>query len=279
MSKKKSKKHRIGMVNSMKDQKPAAPQGYNYGPVKLKDHPRPTAPAPASLWDYEPLKIFVGFDDRQPVSFTTLMTSIYRRCRLPVAVTPLVLPTLPLARRGLTPFTWSRFLVPYLCGFKGWALFMDIDMILLDDVSKLFALKDDRYAAMVSKNDLRFEWASMILFNCGHPSNQVLTPNFIENAKALHGLQWLKEDEVGDLPREWNHLVGYDQERRDAKLVHYTQGVPAYPETSDSEYAAEWIKEAEAAMGTQPWATLLGNSVHAKLMNGKLVPKYKKETV
>lgn len=240
---------------------------------------QPIAPAPTSSSDYEPLKIFIGFDDRQPVSFTTLMTSIYRRCRKPVAVTPLVLPTLPIARRGLTPFTWSRFLVPYLCGFKGWALFMDIDMILLDDVSKLFTLKDDRYAAMVSKNDLRFEWASMILFNCSHPSNQVLTPSFIENAKALHGLQWLKEDEVGDLPREWNHLVGYDQERPDAKLVHYTQGVPAYPETNDSEYAGEWMKEAEAAMKTQSWETLMGNSVHAKVMNGKLVPKYKKETV
>lgn len=152
-------------------------------------------------------------------------------------------------------------------------------MILMDDVSKLFDFADDKYAAMVSKNDLKFEWASMILFNCGHPSNAFLSPENIEVAPALHGMQWLKEEEVGDLPREWNHLVGYDQPRQDAKLVHFTQGVPAYPETSDSEYADVWMEEAKAGMGTQSWVTLMGNSVHAKEMNGKLVPKYKKELV
>ncbi len=225
-----------------------------------------------------PLRIFIGFDDRQPVSFTTLATSIYRRCRRPVAITPLVLPTLPLKRTGLTPFTWSRFLVPHLCNFKGWALFLDIDMILQGDISELFDLADDKYAVMVSKNDLRFEWASAMLFNCGHPSNACLTPETIETAKALHGLQWLKEEEIGGFPAEWNHLVGYDKPRSDAKLVHFTQGVPAYPETSDSEYAKEWMAELDAGCSTQPWVTLMGNSVHAKMMNGQLVPKYKKET-
>jgi len=225
----------------------------------------------------EPLRIFVGFDDRQPVSFTTLMTSIYRRSSKPVAVTPIVLPTIPLTRTGLTPFTWSRFMVPWLCDYKGWALFMDIDMILRDDISKLFALADDKYAAMVSKNSMKFEWASLILFNCGHPSNKVLTPKNIESAKSLHGMNWLKDEEVGALPGEWNHLVGYDTPREDAKLVHFTQGVPAYEETKDSEYAKEWNTDAQAAMGTQPWATLMGHSVHTKVVDGKLVPKYKKE--
>lgn len=224
-----------------------------------------------------PLRIYVGFDDRQPVSFTALSTSIYRRCTKPVAITPIVLPTLPFNRVGLTPFTWSRFLVPWLCDFKGWALFLDIDIILQDDISKLFALADDRYAAMVSKNELKFEWASMILFNCAHPSNRCLTPQYVETARALHGLQWLKDDEIGDLPREWNHLVGYDTERPDAKLVHYTQGVPAYPETADSEYAEHWKREVDAALSTQAWVTLMGNSVHAKQApDGRLVPKYKK---
>jgi len=169
-------------------------------------------------------------------------------------------------------------MVPWLCDYKGWALFLDIDIIAQDDISKLFDLADDRYAAMVSKNDLKFEWASMILFNCGHPSNRVLTPEMIESAKALHSMNWLREEEVGDLPREWNHLVGYDKPRKDAKLVHYTQGVPAYPETEDSEYAAEWLREVDASRGTQPWATLMGTSVHTKIVDGKLMPKYKKES-
>jgi hypothetical protein len=46
-----------------------------------------------------------------------------------------------------------------------------------------------------------------------------------------HGIDWLSEDLIGDLPREWNHLVGYDAPRSDAKLVHYTQGMPIFEET------------------------------------------------
>jgi hypothetical protein len=96
-----------------------------------------------------------------------------------------VLPTLPLKRQGLTPFTFSRFLVPWLCDYQGWALFLDIDFLALGDVAELFALGDERYAAMVSKNPKKFEWASMILFNCGHPANKVLTPDYRGRPEAL----------------------------------------------------------------------------------------------
>ena len=68
---------------------------------------------------------------------------------------------------------------------------------------------------------------------------------------------------VGDLPREWNHLVGYDPPRRDAKLVHYTQGMPIFEETTGSEYKAEWMAEHEASNSTQGWQELMAHSVHA----------------
>jgi len=223
------------------------------------------------------LNIFVGYDPRQPVSYNVLAQSILTRSSQPVAITPLVIQQLPLKRQGLTPFTFSRFLVPYLNGFKGWALFLDIDMILMDDISKLFAMADSKYAVMVSKNKVRFEWASAILFNCAHPANQVLTPEFIETADRLHQISWLKDDEIGEFPGEWNHLVGYDKPRTDAKLVHYTQGVPAYELTADSEYAKEWESEARALIQAMPWEVLMGNSVHAVTVDGKRVPRYKVE--
>ena len=76
------------------------------------------------------------------------------------------------------------------------ALFLDIDFLALGDVAELFALNDERYAAMVSKNPKKFEWASMIMFNCGHPANRILTPDFVDDAKAL-GLLSIALDDAG----------------------------------------------------------------------------------
>lgn len=220
------------------------------------------------------LRIFIGYDPRQPVAYNVLQQSIFTRSSKPVAITPLVIEQLPLKRMGLTPFTFSRFLVPYLCDYKGWALFLDIDMLLKDDISKLFEMVDDNFAVMVSKNEKKFEWASAILFNCGHPANLSLTPEFVETADRLHHISWCKEDEIGDFPREWNHLVGYDKQRTDAKLVHYTQGIPCFPETITSEYSEDWHNEHKRTNSAMPWEVLMGNSVHAAVKNGKLVPKF-----
>ena len=52
-----------------------------------------------------------------------------------------------------TDFAFSRFLVPLLSGFEGWALFMDCDMLMLDDVARLWALRDERYAVQVVKHE------------------------------------------------------------------------------------------------------------------------------
>lgn len=221
----------------------------------------------------ETLYIFIGYDPRQPVAYNVLQQSILVRATKPVAITPLVIQTLPFKRMGLTPFTYTRFLVPFLMGYKGWGLFLDADIVLRDDISQLFDLRDDKYAVMVSKNVHRFEWASVMLFNCA--KCEILTPEYCEVADALHQIRWAKDEEIGDLPREWNHLVGYDEERPDAKLVHYTQGIPCFPETNDSEYAQDWIDEAKWLGMSQPWEVLMGNSIHATVIDGKKVPKYK----
>lgn len=221
----------------------------------------------------KPLRIFVGFDHRQPVSLNVLQQSIYTRSSKPVSITPIVITQLPFKRCGLTPFTYSRFLTPWLCDFDGWALFLDLDMLVLGDIAELFACADDRYDVMVSRNEMRFEWASVMLFNCA--KNKILTPEYCETADGLHQIKWTTDDKIGDLPREWNHLVGYDKARKDAKLVHYTQGVPCFAETIDSEYAEQWHNEHKYLNNAHPWAELMGNSVHACKIDGVLQPKYK----
>jgi hypothetical protein len=206
------------------------------------------------------LRVFIGYDDRQPVAYNVLQFSIATRSSRPVSVTPLIISQLPITRAGLTPFTFSRFLVPWLCDYQGLALFLDIDMLVLGDIAELFDLIDDN-ALMVSKNRLKFEWASVMLFNCGHPDNRTLTPDYVQASENIMALGWT--DRIGDLPREWNHLVMYD-EPKPAKLVHYTAGIPCFPETKDLDYGPEWMNELKAAMAAKSWQTLMAKSVHAK---------------
>lgn len=224
------------------------------------------------MTQHTPLRVFIGYDHRQAISYNVAQFSIISQSSKPVAITPLVLPQLPLQRQGLTPFTYSRFLVPYLCNYEGWALFMDSDMLLNADIAELFALADDKYAVMVAKELERFEWASVMLFNCA--KCKMLTPEFVQSDAKIMSLEWLKDEEIGALPKEWNHLVGYDAPKPNPKLIHYTQGIPAFLETKSSEHADKWSTVQKAMNGTVAWEELMGNSVHAATVNGFKVPRY-----
>jgi hypothetical protein len=223
------------------------------------------------------LKIFIGYDHRQPIAYNILQHSILRHSSNPVAITPLIYTQLPISKeryeKGLTPFTFTRFFVPWLCNYEGAALFLDIDMLLLDDVAKLFDLFDEKYAVQVVNNPgYEFERASMMLFNCA--KCKILTPDYINTASNLHSIGWASSEEIGDLPSEWNHLVGYSKPRPNAKLIHYTQGIPIHPIMGDCEYKPEWIEEYQRVNSTLTWETLMGHSVHsAKLPDGRIVPK------
>lgn len=210
----------------------------------------------------KPLRIFIGFDPRQPIALQVLMHSIYRKASKPVAITPLVLKQLPVKRTGLTEFTYTRYVVPYLCSYHGTALFMDADMLCMGDVTEIPEIADPQLKAVcvVKHKNLRFEWPSVMYFQ-NHLCKK-LTLDEIERGTP-QTLSWAGEG-VGELPGEWNHLVGYDAPRADAKLVHFTQGIPCWPETQDSEYAMEWAKEHAWCSSTVSWQDLMGRSVHAK---------------
>ena len=223
------------------------------------------------------LKVFIGADARQSVALTTLIHSIAKNARTPASITPLVLDTLPLKRQGLTPFTYSRFLVPYLCGYQGLGLFLDADMLALGDITEVFdigRMHSDK-AVHVMQDQPAFEWASMILFNCAHPSNKMLTPEHIENpeTKNLHKIGWLQRDEIGTLPKEWNVCIPYTSNPpENPKLVHFTQGVPYWWETKNQPHADKWAQYAQEAAGaSHTWYELMGRSVHADGVLRRLV--------
>lgn len=213
-------------------------------------------------------RIFVGMDERQPVAAQVLAHSIWARSSVPVSITILRLSQLPVKRVGLTSFTYSRYAVPYICGYEGDAIFMDADMLCLGDVAELAAIceKQSDAVCVVKNPRLRFEWPSLMVFK--NALCKRLTLELIETGSP-QDLGWA--DSVGTIPSEWNHLVGYDEPRADAKVVHFTQGLPCFKETAGCEYETEWRAEAAQSMGTVSWTEIMGKSVHARPVMERLM--------
>jgi lipopolysaccharide biosynthesis glycosyltransferase len=217
------------------------------------------------------IRIFIGFDERETVAWHVLTHSILERSSEPVCFVPLALSNLgKLMWREKNPlqstdFSFSRFLTPFLSAYEGWSLFMDCDMLVLDDISKLWALRDDRFAVMCIKHDhqpaekVKFlgapqtpyakkNWSSVMLFN--NARCRALTPEYVNTASGLelHQFKWLENDSlIGDLPEKWNHLVGYTSPNTNAANVHFTLGGPYFNEYADCEFSKEW-NEAKATM-------------------------------
>jgi hypothetical protein len=207
----------------------------------------------------------VGFDQREACVFHVFNQSLIETSSRPVAIHPLSTNMLKFdgQQDGSNAFVYSRYLVPLLQDYKGWAIFVDGDMCLNADISELFELRDESKAVMVVKHDYktrstrkyigsplesdnldypRKNWSSVMLFNCAHPSNKVLTKDYVASAGPviLHRFGWLNDDEIGELPLEWNWLEGEYEPNPEAKLVHHTLGTPGMNYYSDSQTAREF---------------------------------------
>jgi len=219
------------------------------------------------------MKVFVGYDTREDIAYQVCKHSIESK-QQEVSVRPLKQQELrdagwytrDIDKLASTEFTFTRFLIPELCNFNGWALFMDCDMILKTDIKQLFDQADDKYAVMCVQHDYspssttkmdgqaqtvypRKNWSSVMLFNCGHKSNAKLTQDLVNDPKIngayLHRFSWLKDKEVGELSPEWNWLVGHYKEPKDGtpKLIHYTEGGPWFENYRNCEYHQDWKDE------------------------------------
>lgn len=161
-----------------------------------------------------------------------------------------------------TEFAISRFLSAHLAR-TGWVLFVDCDVLFRADWQEIFELVDPSKALMCVKHEHRAEpgtkmdgqaqqlyarknWSSVMLLNCDHPANAILVPEFVNcvPGRDLHRFCWLADDEIGALPPAWNHLVGIYPPDPEAKLAHFTLGVPSMPGYEDSEFADEWREHA-----------------------------------
>ena len=212
------------------------------------------------------IRLFIGYDPREAVVYHVCVNSIIRQASQPLSFTPLALRTLPRYaerhRDGSNQFIYSRFLVPELMGYTGWALYIDGDMLLRADIAELWKLRDESKAVLCVHHDYRTKmrqkylgaknedyprknWSSVMLWNCGHPANRALTPAFVEQASGaqLHRFTWLKDDLIGELPKVWNWLPDELGPNPAAKLLHWTLGAPCFNEFADAPMAEEWHRE------------------------------------
>lgn len=206
------------------------------------------------------LSIYIGFDPRQPLAYNVMAHSVASRLTRPAAIVRLQLDQLPITRMGLTEFTYSRFLAPFLCDYDGYSLFLDADMIALTDVGEILKDVDPTAAVSVVMHEAIFERPSLMVFN--NKRCTMLTPAFLDDPSTnpfnLPG--WASK--VGALPKDWNHVVGYNPQNNAAKVVHYTAGIPCWPETDNCEWAEAWHLERMAMTATCGFRELMGASVH-----------------
>lgn len=219
------------------------------------------------------MKIFVGYDAREKDAYDTFVYSLRKNSDKELDITALDLTELKQRglywrgkdRLGSTEFTFSRFLVPYLSGYQGWSVFFDCDMISTSDVTEIMQYADESKAVMCVKHDYtpknamkmdekmqyvypRKNWSSVMLFNCAHPANLVMTPTLVSdetrNGLFFHRFSWVSDDFIGELPKEWNWLTSV-YERNYVELpniLHYTDGGPWFHDYRDCVMHEEWTK-------------------------------------
>jgi hypothetical protein len=220
-----------------------------------------------------PIRLYCGMDPREQAGLHVFLESVWKHTTQPISLTvltPKIGDDLGIGTDGTNRFSTLRFAVPHLNGYSGWAIFMDgADQLLRADLAELWALKDQKYALQVVKHDYRTKhsrkyvgtdlessnedypcknWSSLILWNCGHWAHFKHRAKLLSgDGKYLHRFSWLTEDEVGELPAEWNHIPREHEPNPDAKLVHHSLGIPGFNHYRHDEHSSEWRNNLKAA--------------------------------
>lgn len=228
--------------------------------------------------------IWIGFDPREAAAYAVARFSAERNMSVRIPTYGLILQRLldmglykrPIERRAVdgdrtimwdslsgapmsTEHACARFFVPKLAG-SGWAMFMDGDVLILGNLTRLFddldpskALycvqhrhdpeNDQKMDGQVQTRYARKNWSSVMVFNCDHPANAALTLDLLNKVpgRDLHRFCWIEDDElIGELHPSWNFLVGVTDPSVQPRLLHFTNGVPDMPGYEDCPYADTW---------------------------------------
>jgi hypothetical protein len=214
------------------------------------------------------INIFIGYDSNQKLSFDICKYSLKKHCSQEIKIFPLMKDFLKNSdlyyrdddKNASTEFAFTRFLVPYLCNYQGYALFCDSDFLWTSDVSELFQDLNPNVALKCVKHDYipksefkmegkkqtvypRKNWSSMMVFNCAHPSCRNLTIEKVNTKSGawLHRFEWCKDQEIQEVDPEFNCLVGY-YDIKQPKAIHFTDGGPWHHGYEKVEFSDLWRK-------------------------------------
>jgi lipopolysaccharide biosynthesis glycosyltransferase len=222
----------------------------------------------------EIIPIFIGYDPREAIAYHTCVNSIIRNASRPVSIVPVALNLFKdydeTHTDGSNHFIYTRFLVPYLMGFTGSAIFIDGDMIVRGDIAELWDMRNPYMDVQVVKHNYktrmptkylgaknedypRKNWSSVILWNCNSFPNRKLTPEYVQKATGaeLHRFSWIDDSRIGELPIEWNWLPDEFGSNANAKLLHYTLGTPCFNEFADTPQNEDWHQEHKLTLHCQ----------------------------
>lgn len=213
------------------------------------------------------IRIFTGYDPREAIGHAVFVQSLLDYASVPVQITPLAETGMP---AGSNAFTYSRFLVPWLCNFQGHAIFLDgSDMLMCDDIAKLDGLFDPQYAVQCvqhapyktrhpikyrgtsmqcpNRDYARKNWASVMLINCEHPQWPGVRHIVNDGDAARLALLQLTpfNAALGALPARWNVLADEGQSLDGAAVLHWTAGGVFIPSYANSPGADLWRAERE----------------------------------
>lgn len=227
--------------------------------------------------------VYIGFDQREETAYKVCAKSLLAHSSIPLSLHKLEVGNLKSralynrtarvidgqmvddidGRPFSTDFAFTRFLVPYLMSYEGWAIFVDCDFLFTRDLAEIIPWLDDSKAVMVVKHDHvpsetvkmsgqsqgtypRKNWSSFIAWNCSHPSNRNLMPHQVntKSGRWLHGFSWLKDDEIGELAVTWNWLAGVSDPLNEVPTaIHFTLGTPDMKGHENAPYADLWRAE------------------------------------
>lgn len=214
------------------------------------------------------IQIYTGFDPREEAGSHVFNSSVIEHASEPVSICHLHLGGLSKVygrgqRDGSNAFIYTRFLIPFLQGYEGFALFVDgADMMCRGDIAELWAMRDPFKAVQVVKHDYktahprkyigtkmearndnypRKNWSSVMIINCAHYNWRGMTPDSVEKMMGteLHRFSFIEDRFIGSLPVEWNWLDEFGPNDK-AKLIHWTTGTPAFTNYHNAPHADEF---------------------------------------
>ena len=181
-----------------------------------------------------PVKVFVATTEAQMLSVRVLEFSIRKHASMSIEVFPLHRAdvSIPMPKdpknHPRTPFSFQRFIIPALCGYRGRAIYLDSDMQVFSDIRELWTMPfedADLLAVREPSTTGRKPQFSVMLLNCEelrwdiHKIVDDLDAGKLSYEQLMYQMN-VARNVRADIEPRWNCLERFD--KGGTSLLHYT---------------------------------------------------------